>query len=216
MARLSIRRVTYQGERWRFESPWLGDGLQILVGANGAGKTTFSNMIYYCLGGRVTSFEQNDKASHREVVSDSNNYVQLLVEIDSVEFTLKRYFDSNDIGIQLANGDVEVYPVTRSKDTRVFSDWMLERLGIEPVTLYYGAYVGKINITDLFRLVYHDQSPDPSGIFKRVDRESFVTDSSVFKKAVFELLLGKSFQEFYTSAATVKRSKRSEARAYKH
>ncbi len=160
MARLSIRKVAYRGEKWSFESPWLGDGLQILVGRNGAGKSTFSNLIYYCLGGRVTSFEQNDKAHHREIVSDSKNYVELLVEIDSVQFRLKRYFNSNEIGIQQANGDVEVFSVTRSKDnTRVFSDWMLERLGIDPVTLYYGAYVGKINLTDLFRLIYHDQSP---------------------------------------------------------
>jgi len=82
---------------------------------------------------------------------------------------------------------------------------MLEKLGIAPVKLHYGAYEGKINIADLFRLIYHDQSPDPSGIFKKVDRDSFVTDSVVFRKAIFELLIGKSFQQYYSAAANLKR-----------
>lgn len=206
MARLSIRKVSYQGDKWTFESPWLGDGLQILVGPNGAGKSTFSNIVYYGLGGRVTSFEKGNQKTHSEIKSDENNFVHLKVEIDDVQFGLKRFLNSNDVGIELSSGNVEILPVIRSTGVkRVFSDWMLEKIGIDPVMLHYGAHAGKVNMADLFRLIYHDQSPDPSGIFKKVDRESFVSDSVVFRKAIFELLIGKSFQQYYLAMATLKR-----------
>lgn len=118
----------------------------------------------------------------------------------------KRFINSNEVGIEQPDGDIEVLSVTRSKNVkRVFSDWMLEKLGIDSVLLHYGAYEGKVNLADIFRLIYHDQSPDPSGIFKKVDRESFVTDSVVFRKAIFELLIGKSFQQYYSAAASLKR-----------
>lgn len=206
MARLSIRKLVYQGEKWSFESPELGDGLQILVGRNGAGKSTFSSLIYYGLGGRVTIFEKDDREPHKEIAADENKFVRLTVEIDGTQYGLKRFFNSNEIGVESSGGDVEVLPVNRGKGAkRVFSDWILEKLAIVPVKLHYGAYEGKVNVADLFRLIYHDQSPDPSGIFKKVDRESFVSDSVVFRKAIFELLIGKSFQEYYSATANLKR-----------
>ena len=206
MARLSIRKLVYRGEKWTFESPVLGDGLQILVGRNGAGKSTFSSLIYYGLGGRVTSFEKDDREPHKEIAADEKNFVHLTIEVDGTPYGLKRFFNSGDMGIESPDGEVEVLPVNRSKDSkRVFSDWMLEKLGIDPVKLHYGAYEGKVNVADLFRLIYHDQSPDPSGIFKKVDRDSFVSDSVVFRKAIFELLIGKSFQQYYSAAANLKR-----------
>lgn len=206
MARVSIRKLIYRGRKWTFESPLLRDGLQILVGRNGAGKTTFSNLIYFGMGGRVTSFEKDDREPHRQITSDEKNFVHLTIELDDTRYGLKRFLNSNDIGIESADGEVEVLPVNRSQNSkRVFSDWMLEKLGITPVTLHHGAYAGKVNMADLFRLIYHDQSPDPSGIFKKVDRESFVSDSVVFRKAIFELLIGKSFQQYYLATATLKR-----------
>lgn len=206
MARLSIRRVRYRGDNWHYESPVIHDGLQILVGENGAGKTTFSNLIYFALGGRVTSFDRSDREPHREITDDKKNHVELQIEIDETKYSIKRFFGSNDIGVESPNGNIEVLPVTRNKDyaKRVFSDWMLERLGIEPVMLHHGTYSGKVNLSDLFRLIYHDQAPDPSGIFKKVDRDSFVTNSPIFRKAVFELLIGKSFQEYYLAIAKMR------------
>ena len=206
MARLSIRRVKYRGDSWHYESPTLKDGLQILVGENGAGKTTFSNLIYFALGGRVTSFDKNDREPHREITNDTKNHVELRIEIDDTTYAVKRFIGSNDIGVESPDGSVEVLPVTRHKGyaKRVFSDWMLERLGIEPVMLHHGTYSGKVNLSDLFRLIYHDQAPDPSGIFKKVDRDSFVTNSPIFRKAVFELLIGKSFQDYYLAIARMR------------
>lgn len=206
MARVSIRQVTYRGDNWYYESPLIRDGLQILVGENGAGKTTFSNLIYFALGGRVTSFDRSDREPHREITNDTKNHVELQLEIDDTKYSIKRFVGSNDIGVESPDGNIEVLPVIRHKGhaKRVFSDWMLEKLGVEPVMLHHGTYSGKVNLSDLFRLIYHDQAPDPSGIFKKVDRDSFVTNSPIFRKAVFELLIGKSFQEYYLSIAKMR------------
>lgn len=57
MGRLAIRRVVYSGDKYSFESPYLNDGIVIMEGVNGHGKSTFMNLIYYGLGGRVQAFD---------------------------------------------------------------------------------------------------------------------------------------------------------------
>lgn len=53
MGLLSIRKVEYLGDRYYFESPCLDSKISIIEGPNGTGKSTFFNLIYYGLGGRV-------------------------------------------------------------------------------------------------------------------------------------------------------------------
>jgi predicted ATP-binding protein involved in virulence len=86
MGRLAIRRVIYNGEKYSFESPYLNDGLIIMEGINGHGKSTFMNLIYYALGGRVQAFNKKDNESgkkHKEICEDKNNYIELLIEISN-------------------------------------------------------------------------------------------------------------------------------------
>jgi len=182
------------------------DGINILEGPNGTGKTTFSELLYFGLGGRVESFQRNAREKHAEITSDTENYVELEIEAGGNPFKLRRFIDTNDVGIEDASGRVEVLPVIRSQTSpRTFSDWLLERLQIEPVTVFaVSDYSGKISFNDLARLIYHDQSPDPSGIYRAADNTSFVSDSKAFRKAVFEILAGKSFQELYASIARLK------------
>ena len=49
MGRLAIRRVVYSGDKYSFESPYLNDGIVIMEGVNGHGKSTFMNLFYYGL-----------------------------------------------------------------------------------------------------------------------------------------------------------------------
>jgi hypothetical protein len=206
MARLSVRKLNYEGQRYFYESPWLGDGVNILEGENGTGKTTFSELIYFGLGGRVESFQRGSRTKHNEITSDKDNFVQLTIEVEDGLFKLRRFIDTNDVGIENASGTVEVLPVIRQQSSDLtFSDWLLERLGIEPVLLYLSAaYSGKISFNDLARLIYHDQSVDPSAIYKAADIRSFVSDSQTFRKAVFEILVGKTFQALYAGIAKLK------------
>ena len=146
MGRLAIRRVIYNGEKYSFESPYLNDGLIIMEGINGHGKSTFMNLIYYAL--RIKSFHKQFRNQ-----SDDNNIV--------------------------------------------FSDWILEKLKVEVFDLVQGTKSFKLNFTDLMRLIYHDQSTEVSRVYKEADNSNFLSDSLEIRKAIFEVLLGKTYNDYY-------------------
>ena len=215
MAFLAVRRVKYDGKKFSYQSPPLTNGFNVLEGENGTGKSTFANLIYYGLGGKVESFVAEKSERHAEVTGDSNNFVELLVAIDDKTYTLKRLIGTNDIAV-LGEDFSTILPLTRRESSQtIFSDWILGERGIEPVLINYGLYSGKLNITDFMRLIYHDQAPDRSSIFKSVDKESYVTDSRVFREAVFEILIGKSFQDYYSALAAYRDAERDRAAAAK-
>jgi len=180
-------------------SPPLPDGLVIIEGGNGTGKTTFADLIFFGLGGTVRQFSKKGMAQHKEIRADSNNGVRLTITIDDKLYTITRRFD--DAGDALvashATEQVEVLPIVRRDGRRVLSDWLLEALGIHVVTLFAGTYGGKLNFADVMRLIYHDQDPDPSRVFKRNDHDNFVSDSKDFRRAIFEILIGRASEDYY-------------------
>ena len=99
MGRLTIKKVVYQGDNYYYESPDFNDGLNIIVGYNGNGKTTLMNLIYYGLGGSVIEFNKSSEKEnkHKEIFYDDNNYVRLYVEINGKLYILTRYFAENYI-----------------------------------------------------------------------------------------------------------------------
>jgi len=203
MGRLAVRRVVYSGERYSFESPYLNDGLVIMEGINGHGKSTFMNLIYYGFGGRVQFFNKNDdneKNKHNEICSDKNNYVELSIEIDGKKYELTRYIGDNLIFIVGEDEKVIQTCVNRnnSDDSMVvFSDWILSRLNIEVFDIVQGTRNFKLNFTDLLRLIYHDQVTEVDKIYKEADNSNFLSDSLEIRKAIFEVLLGKTYNEYY-------------------
>ncbi len=201
MGRLAIRHITYNGEKYIYESPHLGDGIVILEGKNGHGKSTFMNLIYYGLGGKVSSFEKNDanKIKHFEISNDVNNYVELQIEINEKIYELTRYIGNNNIFIvEPDNRTLEtVIHRNNSEDKIVFSDWILEKLDIDVFDIIQGSKNFKINFTDLMRLIYHDQETDINEIYKKADNSNFLSDSIEIRRAIFEILIGENYNEYY-------------------
>ena len=206
MGRLAIRRVEYFGDVYSFMSPELPDGLVILDGSNGSGKTTFADLIFFALGGAVKQFSKKGSEQHKEIRADSNNGVRLTFEIDGKLHTATRRFDTPGDAVLASHAteSVEVLPLVRRDDRRILSDWLLEALGIHVVTLFLGTYRGKLNFADVMRLIYHDQDPDPSRVFKKIDYENFVADSKEFRRAIFEILIGKASEEYYETVGELK------------
>lgn len=203
MGRLAIRRVIYNGEKYSFESPYLNDGLIIMEGINGHGKSTFMNLIYYALGGRVQAFNKKDNDvdnKHNEIYKDKNNYVELLIEICGEEYELTRYIGDSLIFVVGKDEKVIETCVSRNQsddNTIVFSDWILEKLKVEVFDLVQGTKSFKLNFTDLMRLIYHDQSTEVSRVYKEADNSNFLSDSLEIRKAIFEVLLGKTYNDYY-------------------
>jgi hypothetical protein len=158
MGRIAIRKVIYHGEKYHYESPRLEDGPVIIEGSNGAGKTTFADLVYYGLGGSVAQFKRTGRTKHKEVTSDTGNYVQLITQIGSNFYSLRRFIGENEIGVlELGEGENEhepfIYPLRRRGDVKTFSDWILERLSIEPITLWQGNRSWRLAFNDLMRLI---------------------------------------------------------------
>ena len=47
------------------------------------------------------------------------------------------------------------------------------------------------------RLIYHDQTTEIEKIYKEADNTTFISDSLEMRKAIFEVLIGKSFNDYY-------------------
>lgn len=222
MGSLAIRKVAYFGDQYFFESPTFEDGLSIIEGPNGTGKSTFFNLIYFGLGGRVDEFNPNSLETHKEIIGDSNNMVRLVIEIDGELFTLNRRLRDNSITVVRAPVAVDdvattiesiTLPIQRREDTKTFSDWLLDRLKIPVVDIFQAGKQFKLNFSDLARLIYHNQSPDPNGIYKPAEVGNFISDSLEIRKAIFQILIGKTLLDLYDAIGRQKIAERDAATA---
>ncbi|CCK82402.1 conserved uncharacterized protein [Desulfobacula toluolica Tol2] len=227
---MRINKIIYSGKNYYFESEDFDKNIVLIEGDNGTGKSTLCNLIYFALGGEVKVFRKSNDQRHTQITSDTDNYVDLLVTISDQNYVFRRYIGDNDITvipyeikitqivdsetehtvetkeIQFLGDSTEILPVNRQSDPFIFSDWILEKLGISVVEFYHGYSTFKINFTDLMRLMYHDQQPDPENIYKKIDDKSaLVSDSEMLKNAIFELLIGKSYSDYYDSIVKEKK-----------
>lgn len=204
MGNLVIKQVRYSGEKYSFESPEFGTGINIIVGDNGSGKSTFSYFIEFGLGGSIGAFKKGNEeekkrnnSKYEQIREDENNFVQLDILIDGTPYKLKRFIGANDIFFE-ENGDVEKLPVNRNADyaPRIFSDWLLEKLDINVFELSLGTSTWLIGFKDLYRLLNYDQDTDSRKIFKAASADNYIADSSLIRKAIFETLIGINSEEY--------------------
>jgi len=73
------------------------------------------------------------------------------------------------------------------------------------VQLYHGGKHGVINFADdLMRLIYYDQESEIRQIYKDSASPNYVSDSREFRKAIFEVLMGQTFDKYYEAFADMK------------
>ena len=207
MGNLIIKKVRYYGEQYYFESPEFQEGVNIIVGDNGSGKSTFSYFIEYGLGGAVKPFNDNEKREkYSKILDDKNNFVELDLQVNDSLFTIKRFINQNDIFI--SDGQkIEKLPIKRHKETApyIFSDWLLEKLSIPVFELNMGVNTWYFNFNDLYRLLCYDQDTEPRRIFKSPPADNFIADSSIIRKSTFEIMLGISSIEYYKKLDELKK-----------
>lgn len=206
MSNLLVKQVKYFGERYSYSSPTLTSGINILEGENGAGKTTFSSLLYFGLGGNVKWFRDDTSEKHIEITGDKSNYVEITIVINNEIYIVTRYVYKFEVNI-VSPTDVITLPINRSiNNSFTFSDWLLGKLNIKVVEIYQGTEFYKLNFLDLFRLMYHDQITPVDKIYKRPDNENYISDSGIIRKAIFEILTGNSFDEYYNSIANYRKA----------
>ncbi|WP_319480997.1 AAA family ATPase [uncultured Draconibacterium sp.] len=204
MGNLVIKQVKYSGEKYSFESPEFGTGINIIVGDNGSGKSTFSYFIEFGLGGSIEAFKKEkeeekklNNSKYEQIREDENNFVQLDILINSKPYSLKRFIGTNDIFFE-ENGVIGKLPINRNADyaPRTFSDWLLEKLEINVFELSLGTSSWLIGFKDLFRLLNYDQDTDSRKIFKAASADNYIADSSIIRKSIFETLIGINSEEY--------------------
>ncbi|MDA2733677.1 hypothetical protein PDQ75_00770 [Bacillus cereus group sp. Bc015] len=212
MGYLKVERVFYEGDDYYYESPLFENGLNIIEGENGTGKSTFSNLLSFSLGNYVREFDKRESKKHTEIVNDKNNYVLTIVSINNKKYKLKRFFNDNRIFVE-EDGEVQDYLIHRPQnDIKIFSDWLLEKLGIPVVEFFQGTAQSKLNFSDLFRLIYYDQKTVPEKIYKEARNDgNFVSDSEFMRKVIFQMLMGHEFSEYYQLIGKLNKDKRTKS-----
>ncbi|MDR7191813.1 AAA family ATPase [Luteimonas terrae] len=214
MGSLKIRQISYSGDNYSFESPYFPDGLSIIEGPNGAGKSTFFQLVYFALGGKVPEFDSRSNESHAEIAHDTNNVATAWISLNGVDYSLARGFRENIVAVRARASDSAlerpfsaVFPINRQAgDQLTISDWLLDKLDIPVVDIYQGGRSFKLGFRDLARLIYHNQSPDPHGIFKPAEvAGNLVSDSLEVRRAVFQILVGKTLVALYEAIGRAKR-----------
>ncbi|ELY2812533.1 AAA family ATPase [Cronobacter sakazakii] len=216
MGQLKIHKMHYEGKQYRFSSPELDQfKVNIIEAPNGCGKSTFFDLIYYALGGKVSHFNTNEIEKHKEITNDKSNFVELEVSLQNKKYKLVRKIGENLITI-LADEpfltkdgesvDFLCLALNRTKtDDYIFSDWIMEQLDIPSIEIFHAGKNFKIGFNDLLRLVYHNQGTDVNGIYKPADNQNYVSDSAFLRKAIFEVLMGKTLVKLYKAYGVLKR-----------
>lgn len=216
MGQLSIHKVHYEGKSYQYSSPALDKfKINIIEAPNGSGKSTFFDLIYYGLGGKVSHFSKSEAVFHKEIANDSSNFVELEIAINKEKYKIIRRISENLITILSdyeiikqgkAVGNFLCLNINRSKlDDYVFSDWILEQLDIPSIEIFHAGKNFKVGFNDLSRLIYHNQGTDTNGIYKPADNQNYVSDSAFLRKAIFEVLLGKTLVKLYEAYGKLKR-----------
>lgn len=216
MGQLKIHKMHYEGKRYSFNSPELDNfKINIIEAPNGCGKSTFFDLIYYGLGGKVSHFNSTEKEKHKEIVNDKSNFVELDVSLINNNFKFIRKIGENLITVlsdkPFLNKDGELVDflclaINRNKsEDYIFSDWILEQLNIPSIEIFHAGKNFKIGFNDLLRLVYHNQGTDVNGIYKPADNQNYVSDSVFLRKAIFEVLMGKTLVKLYEAYGNLKR-----------
>lgn len=216
MGQLKIHKLHYEGKHYSFNSPCLDEHkISIIEAPNGSGKSTFFHLLYYGLGGKVTQFSKTEKVRHPEIVDDKSNMVELEILIDKKPFKLIRKIGENlitviseeDIFVNDENkGKLVCLPINRNaSDDFIFSDWILTTLNIPLIDIYHSGKDFKLGLNDLLRLVYHDQGGDANQIYKPADSINYVSDSSFLRKAIFQVLIGKTLVQLYKAYGLLKK-----------
>lgn len=131
-------------------------------------------------------------------MDDTNNFVELDLDINSKNYKLKRFIRDNEIFID--DGElVFSRKIFRKGKDETFSDWLLKNIDIDPFELNMGTYSWTFDFQSLYRLINYDQYTPNNKIYKLPTNDNFVSDSQIIRKSIFETLLNTSSDEYHTA-----------------
>jgi hypothetical protein len=180
-------------------------GINIIRGENGVGKSTISNSIYYLLGGDFTKWLPE---------IEKCDFVVGEVEVNEKIITLRRsitrvsmqptqvYFAEYETAIKDSNGWV-IFPYRRTGKSDSFSQMLFKALDYPEVETADDEY---ITINQALRLMYIDQTSPLDELMKDID-----FDSPLIRKTTADLLLGVYDNSLFTLQILLKDLRKNES-----
>jgi tetrahydromethanopterin S-methyltransferase subunit B len=182
---LILKRLVIQKSGMSVYDEAFHEGVNIIRGKNGGGKTTIVESIFYVLGGDIPKKKKEFSTC---------DFVYAEFEINQNTFTLKRAIDNEGRpAIEIFEGDFEDgmvsseawtrYPNTRSDTKKSYSMILFELLGFPEDKTLDGQ---NITIHDILRLLFEDQGTSSDKIFLN---QSY-PEKNIKRQAISDLLLG--------------------------
>ncbi|WP_238907379.1 hypothetical protein [Clostridium sp. YIM B02506] len=210
MHSIIIESIEYNGEKYYYKNDRFKKGINVVLGENKHGKTTFTYLIMYALGINVFSFTQKDNNIIEEVFNDKSNYVTMKISINNNSYVLKRRIKETIISV-IKKDNIIVLPINRNsglfeKDNQTFSDWLLKTLDVNLIkveNIFSSEHY--LNFDDLFRYSYYDQQTSKEQMISDFGLgKNILKKSSQMKKFIFETLLSYSNNKYYYKLKLVK------------
>lgn len=189
--RLQINRLRVKsGEKVVYDHNF-HEGVNIIRGQNGSGKTTISDFIFYILGGEFDDWKDaaSECTSVQAEILTPRGFLTLKRVVETKLTSIEVFFGSMEDAENHGLDGWETFPIRRQQSRESFSQVMFRSIGI-PEAQSEGA--ANITMHQLMRLCYSDQRSPAARIFRF---ESFDTPS--IREAVGDLICGLGGYEIY-------------------
>ncbi|ACA41014.1 hypothetical protein J2D69_14795 [Lysinibacillus sphaericus] len=212
MGTLVINSLKYSADTYFYKNEKFTKGINLIVGDNGNGKSTFTYLIVYCLGINVEFVKDTSKEPIKVILNDTNKHIELKISLNNENFTLRRQIGENVVSVYDETiKEYTTYSVYRNgyiyqKEEMTISDWLMGKLGIEFIEVAQNNTTHRLNIDDLFRYIYHDQLTENKKIISEFGLQSYdyFKNSNIMKRSIFEVLMSGYNEEYYKKYAELK------------
>ena len=184
--RLCVYRggVTVYDERFH-------QGVNIIRGENGSGKSTISDFIFYILGGEFSDWKQVARGCNEvwAEINTTNGILTLRREIKPGRAPISVFFGAYEIAIVSAIEGWQIFPIYRTENQKSFTQILFSSMDV-PESQSDGS--SNITMHQVLRLLYGDQRTPAIKLFRF---EQF--DKQDIREAVGDLVCGLSGSEIY-------------------
>lgn len=160
------------------------DGVNIIRGQNGSGKSTIADFIFYVLGGDTDEWKsaasQCDEVQAE--IATPNGLLTIRRNIHTKHAPIWAFFGSMEAAAKHGLDAWEQFPLKRSSGSTSYSQVMFKSIGLPEAR---SEDASNITMHQLLRLCYSDQRTPASRLFRF---EQF--DTQVIREAVGDLIIG--------------------------
>lgn len=155
--RLRLNRLSVHRNKEILYDELFHDGVNIIYGDNGSGKSTIADFIYYALGGDLREWRQEAALAHYVLaeITAGDAVLTLRRDIsDSGARPMQIYFGAYNAAVAADVRTWESFPYKRPESGYSFSQVMFRAIGI-PEAISDG--LSNITMHQLLRILYSDQ-----------------------------------------------------------